>query len=337
MPQFQVSTAHESYPVLVERGSLSRVREFVPERAGRLFVITTHDVWDLHGERLRDALAGHPFDTLFFAGGEENKRFSHIESLASQRNAAAGGGPLIAGNRFRRGHRYGHGWVPRRDFHARCTGHSRSHHAACTGRCVGRRQDGRQSCLDGKNLIGSFHQPLAVLVDPSVLTTLPEREYRAGLYEIVKSGVIRSERLFHLLEEEHEAVLAQEPRVVDEIIAESVRIKAEVVSVDERESDLRRILNFGHTFGHALEAETNYTSVLHGEAVSWGMRAATYLAGDLGMLSGADHAAILRLLDLYGPIPPLKGLSRGESPCSFAARQEDHSEANPLRAAGSHR
>ena len=111
--------------------------------------------------------------------------------------------------------------------------------------------------VSGKNLIGSFHQPLAVLIDPAVLDTLPDREYRAGLYEIIKAGIIR----------EREAVRVSgwqtakmswraKPEAVDRIIADSVRMKAEVVSSDEREGDLRRILNFGHTFGHALEAET---------------------------------------------------------------------------------
>src|SRR6185437_14898079 len=107
----------------------------------------------------------------------------------------------------------------------------------------------------GKNLIGCFHQPLAVLIDPSVLGTLPEREYRAGLYEIIKSGLIVSEPLFRILADRRPEVLSQAPEVVDHIISESVRIKSEVVSADERESGLRRILNFGHTFGHALEAE----------------------------------------------------------------------------------
>jgi 3-dehydroquinate synthase len=96
--------------------------------------------------------------------------------------------------------------------------------------------------------------------------------------------------------------------VVDHIVAESVRIKAEVVSSDERETGLRKILNFGHTFGHALEAETQYRGFLHGEAVSWGMRAATYLARDLGMLSVEDGASILQLLDRYGPIPDVDGI-----------------------------
>ena len=116
--------------------------------------------------------------------------------------------------------------------------------------------------IAGKNLIGSFHQPLAVLIDPAVLDTLPEREYRAGLFEIIKHGVIADAG----------SVLADAPRtaaaccrrsrdVVDRMICDSVRIKAEVVSGDEKEEDRRRILNFGHTFGHALEAETGLLAI----------------------------------------------------------------------------
>src|ERR1039458_1335891 len=113
--------------------------------------------------------------------------------------------------------------------------------------------------VGGKNLIGSFHQPVAVLTDPAILDTLPEREYRSGLYEIIKAGIIREPELFTYLKESSADVVARKPAAVDHIIAESVRMKAEVVSSDEREGDMRRILNFGHTFGHALEAETGYT------------------------------------------------------------------------------
>jgi len=161
----------------------------------------------------------------------------------------------------------------------------------------------------GKNLIGSFHQPLAVLIDPTVLDTLPDREYRAGLYEILKAGVIRSKPLFEFLMEHRDEVLARRPEAVDHIIAEAVKIKAEVVSADEREGGLRRILNFGHTFGHALEAETGYTRLLHGEAVAFGMRAAVYLAEITGYLSAEDSVDILEAIRLYGPIPPLDGIS----------------------------
>ena len=118
--------------------------------------------------------------------------------------------------------------------------------------------------------------------------------------------------MFRIFAERRDEVLAQEPEVVDHIVAESVRIKAEVVSADERESGLRRILNFGHTFGHALEAETHYTRFLHGEAVSWGMRAATYLAQSLEMIAPAESAAIIDVLDRYGPIPKCDGIGRTE-------------------------
>jgi 3-dehydroquinate synthase len=164
----------------------------------------------------------------------------------------------------------------------------------------------------GKNLVGSFHQPLVVLIDPDLLSTLNDREYRAGLYEIIKCGIIRDPDLFRLFEECSAAVLGREPSIVDRVIAAAVRIKAEVVSADEREGDLRRILNFGHTVGHALEAETRYERFLHGEAVAFGMRAAASLAERAAGLSATDHASIERVIAKYGPIPPLDGI-RAES------------------------
>jgi len=163
----------------------------------------------------------------------------------------------------------------------------------------------------GKNLLGAFHQPLAVLIDPAALDTLPDREYRAGLYEVIKCGVIRDAELFQYLTAERDAVLHHGPEALERIIADSVRVKAEVVTADERESDLRRILNFGHTFGHALEAETAYTRFLHGEAVAFGMRAAVYLAHMTGYLSAEDSVDILQTIENYGPIPPLDGISAG--------------------------
>ncbi len=113
----------------------------------------------------------------------------------------------------------------------------------------------------GKNLIGSFHQPIAVLIDPEVLATLPDREYRAGLFEVVKYGVIRDPALFDLLNGRAAEVLSRNPDLVDELIAAAVRIKAEVVSKDERENDLRRILNFGHTVGHATRSRDGVCTV----------------------------------------------------------------------------
>jgi 3-dehydroquinate synthase len=128
--------------------------------------------------------------------------------------------------------------------------------------------------------------------------------------------VIASRHLFDFLTARVGDVLAQTPEAVDRIVEESVRIKAEVVSADEKESDLRRILNFGHTIGHALEAETGYERLLHGEAVAFGMRAATHLATEIGLLNSSECDSILRTVEMYGPIPPLDGVT----PEALAAR-----------------
>jgi 3-dehydroquinate synthase len=163
----------------------------------------------------------------------------------------------------------------------------------------------------GKNLVGAFHQPLLVLIDPQTLGTLPAAEFRAGLYEVIKHGIIWSPELFALLETQREAVINREPQVLEQIIADSVRIKAHVVSEDEREGGLRRILNYGHTLGHGLEAETQYKRLLHGEAVGWGMIAAGRLAESMGMLSNSDRERAEQLILAYGPIPDLAGVDAG--------------------------
>ncbi len=147
----------------------------------------------------------------------------------------------------------------------------------------------------GKNLIGSFYQPKLVLSDPGVLRTLPAREYRAGLAEVIKYGVIADAEFFDFLERDMRRVLDLEPTAVHHIIRTSSVIKAAVVSEDEREGDRRRILNFGHTVGHALETVTGYRRYKHGEAVAIGMVAAARLAGDLGL---ADSSVATRIRDV---------------------------------------
>ena len=110
----------------------------------------------------------------------------------------------------------------------------------------------------GKNLLGTFYQPKCVISDPELLSTLPDREFRAGLFEVIKSGVIRDRKLFEVTESDRKDLLARNPQLLERVIHDCVRIKAEVVAADEKEADLRRILNFGHTIGHALEADTGY-------------------------------------------------------------------------------
>ena len=303
MPSFHVQTPQRSYDAIVERGAVRRIAEFLPAKHGRVFVVTTRDVWDLHGT----AFAQIPHVPIFFPGSESKKRLSEVEAMAEQMIAAGGdrssivvafGGGIVNDTGgflaaiFMRG-------VPVIQVPTTLLAQVDAAVGGKTG----------VNLVSGKNLLGSFHQPLAVLIDPDVLKTLPEREYRAGLYEIIKCGVIRDLKLFRLLDEGIAGVLAQDPEVVDRIIADAVRIKAEVVSADEREGGLRRILNFGHTVGHALEAETQYSRFLHGEAVAFGMRAATVLAKHAAHLDAKEAEEIDRVIAKYGPIPPLHGIS----------------------------
>jgi 3-dehydroquinate synthase len=157
--------------------------------------------------------------------------------------------------------------------------------------------------VSGKNLLGTFHQPRAVLVDPAVLETLPSREYHAGLYESLKCGIIGDPGLFRLFEDRRREILDRDPAVVEKVIADSVRLKASVVSADEREGGLRQVLNLGHTIGHALEAETRYTQLLHGEAVAWGMIAATHIALSTGKLDSVTAGRITNCVMSFGRLP----------------------------------
>ncbi len=162
----------------------------------------------------------------------------------------------------------------------------------------------------GKNLIGTFHQPLAVLVDPDVLATLPEREYRSGLFEAMKYGVIRNPAIFELMESERDALLHRDGVLLEKLITECIRVKADVVSADERESGERRLLNFGHTIGHALEAETGYRTLLHGEAVGWGMIAAALIGYALDKTDSLTAQRIIATVFAYGPLPRFKAQGR---------------------------
>jgi 3-dehydroquinate synthase len=159
---------------------------------------------------------------------------------------------------------------------------------------------------EGKNLVGSFHHPLAVFADISALETLPDRELRAGLMESVKAGIIRDRALVRFMEDHAVEVLGRDAKSLEKVIAASIRMKADVVNSDERESGLRMILNFGHTVGHALEQATGYKTLLHGEAVGWGMVAALHVARERGTITSRQFERLERLIHLYGPLPALK-------------------------------
>lgn len=158
---------------------------------------------------------------------------------------------------------------------------------------------------EGKNLVGAFHQPTAVAVDLDTLRTLPHRQLQSGLAEVVKYGVIADPTILSTLEAGVDTALSGDAALLADLVARSIRIKAEVVVGDERESGRRAILNFGHTFGHALESTTGYRTYLHGEAISVGMVYALRLSSNLMAFEVADALRVTRLLAACGlPIAP---------------------------------
>jgi len=249
MPSYEVVTPQRRYRVVVERGSLAGLAEHIPDRVGKLFVVTTADVWELHGSKVESALSGPNYEVLFFGGGEERKRLAEVERLAGQMVERGGdrssvviafgggivndlGGFLAAS--FMRG-------VPVIQAPTTLLAQVDAGIGGKTG----------VNLVAGKNLVGAFHQPLAVVIDPEVLETLPEREYRAGLYEVLKTGVIRKEALFGLMENRVEKVLARDALTVLEMVSMSAEVKVDVVTADEKESDLRRGSGgFWHEGGH---------------------------------------------------------------------------------------
>src|SRR5215467_16393032 len=162
---------------------------------------------------------------------------------------------------------------------------------------------------EGKNLVGAFYQPRLVITDPELLRTLPGREFRGGLAEIIKHAVIADAAMFTLLEKDMDKILRRDRGMLGSLIPRNVQIKARVVSRDERESGLREILNFGHTFAHALESVTRYRHYQHGEAVAWGMMAAAFLGHELRLTRAEDVSRMVSLVSRLGPLPPWPSVS----------------------------
>ncbi len=281
MTRIDIAVQPRPYEAMIEHGLLCRagglLREIFPDRQ-RCFVITVPVVRRKWGRRLADSLAsaGWQVDFLLLPEGESYKTMATVEVLAEKlvraradRNAvvvAFGGGVVgdVAGflaSIYMRG-------VDVVQIPTTVVAQVDASVGGKTG----------VNLKAGKNLVGTFHQPRLVLIDPQVLSTLPEREFRSGLYEALKCGVIGNPELFTRMEANRDKIVARDPAELEYLISESVKLKAAVVSADERESGLRRVLNFGHTIGHALESQTQYRYFLHGEAVAWGMIGASIIA-----------------------------------------------------------
>jgi 3-dehydroquinate synthase len=300
-----VTTPSATYDVLIGSGLLRtlypRLQKLRKGRPFRPFIVTSPEIWGLWSQQVLASFPTEP-TVLFQPRGEVMKRMASVEALAQQLALAGadrdsllvalGGG--VVGDMtgflaaiYMRGIDYVQ--VP-------------TTLLAQVDSSIGGKTG--VNLVAGKNLVGSFHHPLAVLADTDLLGTLPAEELRSGLQESVKSAIIRDARLFRYLEEHADVVLEGDADALTKVVTATVRVKADVVSKDEKESGLRMILNFGHTLGHPIEAATKYKQLLHGQAIGWGSIAAAYVSLARGTITQKQFDRIVALIERYGPLPP---------------------------------
>jgi 3-dehydroquinate synthase len=311
MPTIRVTTPQANYGITIASGLLrtlhTRLRKLAPGKTPKLFILTSPNIWALWHEAFLASFSttgNQQPTTLFLPPGETHKRLAQVESLAQQLALAGadrdslllafGGGVIgdVAGFLaaiYMRG--IGYVGIP-----TTLLAQVDSSLGGKTG----------VNLPAGKNLIGAFHHPLAGFSDTDLLRTLPPAELRSGLQEAIKSGIIRSPALFRFMEQNADAILSGDATALTRVVTASVRVKADVVSQDEKESGLRMILNFGHTIGHAIEAATRYRTLLHGEAIAWGMIAALHVSLNRRLITHEDFARMANLILRYGPIPRFK-------------------------------
>ena len=300
-----VRTTSSSYPVEIAPNISAHLAATCQalDLPRRRFAVASTTVWRLHGERFHGLTTEEP---ILLPDGE---RFKHTGTVARVYDAlvraqadrastiiAIGGGVLgdvagFAAATFLRGIPYVQ--VP-------------TTLLAQVDSAIGGKVGVNHPM--GKNLIGAFHQPAAVIIDPALLTTLPRREFRAGLYEVVKYGLMASRPLFDRIANTLDALFARDTAALVPLIGECCSIKAAIVARDERESGPRRVLNLGHTVGHALEAVTKYRRFRHGEAVAFGLLAAAELAVSRGVMPEADRAELAAMITKMGPLPAVADL-----------------------------
>lgn len=301
MQTLTVDLGDRSYPIYIGSGLLSRADLFKPHLAGRQVAIVTNEtVAPLYLDALRETLAGQDIATVVLPDGESFKNWETLQlifdGLLRARHdrkttvIALGGGVVgdmagFAAACYQRGV----------DFIQVPTTLLSQVDSSVGGKT------GINHPL-GKNMVGAFYQPNAVVIDTSVLNTLPPRELSAGLAEVIKYGLICDLEFLGWLEEHIEELRDLKPDVLIQAIERSCAAKARVVGADERESGLRAILNLGHTFGHAVETHMGYGEWLHGEAVSAGTVMALEMSSRLGWISGADRDRGIRLL-LWAGLP----------------------------------
>jgi 3-dehydroquinate synthase len=301
-----VALGERSYPIHVGAGLLGRAADLLkPLALERAIVVTNPIVAGHHLERMQAALAGSGIksDVIVVPDGEKHKDWSTLYAIhtrllelkadRSTTIVALGGGVIgdlagFAAATYQRG-------VPLIQVPTTLL--------AQVDSAVGGKTAVNHPL--GKNMIGAFYQPRMVLSDTSTIATLNDRDYRAGIAEVIKYGAIRDRALFEWLESNVDALRARDADAVVHAVIESCRIKSEIVATDERETGVRALLNFGHTFGHAIETTTGYAAWLHGEAVAAGMVLASRLSRLAAGLSSSDAARVAALVQRAGlPVKP---------------------------------
>ncbi len=312
MQELLVGLGDRSYPIIIEDGCLQRVGGNLRQRniAKRYGVVADDLVADLYGDEVMASLqaAGIAAELLTFPHGEANKTLQTVGDLASRlaqlgfdrQDALIGLGGGVTGDIT--------GFLSSAYMRGISFVQIPTTLLAQVDSSVGGKTG--VDIPEGKNLVGAFYQPKAVYIDIAVLGTLPREELLGGLAEVIKYGVIYDNAFFQFLRNNHQGILDLDAKLITHTIHTCCRIKAEVVSADEREGGSRRILNYGHTIGHAVEGASDY-SIIHGLAVSIGMVAAARLAVMNGLLAEEDCRAIISILQLYNmPIEVPKNLDR---------------------------
>jgi 3-dehydroquinate synthase len=309
--RLDVATPSRAYTVTIADGALEGLARALDDvhAPKRRFVVSSPLVWRLHGPQLAKALngTGTAAEPILVPDGE---RYKHLQTVMRIYDALV----VAKADRASTLITFGGGVIGDMAGFAAATylrGIALVHVPTTLLAQVDSAIGGKVGVNHplGKNMIGAFYQPHAVVVDPALLGTLPRREFRAGLYEVIKYGMTSSLGLFDRIANERQPIFARVPETLTAIISESCRIKAEIVSMDERENGPRRILNFGHTAGHAIEAVTKYRRCRHGEAVGYGMLVAAELAAGRGALADRDRQALADVIASLGPLPPIADIS----------------------------
>lgn len=307
MQRLRVSSQNFPYDVVVGRGAWRALREFGTNRYSSAFVLTERGLWRRWGRTFERQSGLKKARGVFVPAGETSKSLPSVERVASAllEKGADRKSLLVA---------FGGGVVGDLGGFVAST-YMRGIDCVQVPTTVVAQVDsaigGKTAVNVGamKNLIGTFYPPRLVLAEPLVLSSLDARAFRSGLYEVVKHAILAGDRFFEELESKLKTLRAGSAARLEPILARAAKVKVDVVSRDEREAGLRRVLNLGHTFGHALEEATHYRRFLHGEAVGWGLLAAFRLAERVGLLNAPEGEHMARLVRRVGPLPPIRDLA----------------------------